>query len=161
MPEDQSELWHLLSLLAEFQKSGLSRVAVHELRDPAQDTSVLLADAVLSRHRSLAHVVGVQITARDVCRDATVVLLLSRGGSGSGSGSLSLSLSMRGLMGVLLDLMGLLLVNPWLAMRILVLVREDVLCLQHDVHVWGFENQRYCDDGGDGVGSRKAWGAVG
>lgn len=46
MPENQSQLWDLLSLLAQLQESALASLLVQELSDPDQHPPILLGDIV-------------------------------------------------------------------------------------------------------------------
>jgi hypothetical protein len=143
MPQDQSQLWHLLALLAELKQGGLACCWLHKLRNPIEHAPVLLCHANLgvglqvvrgtSRHNAITGD-GCSIIARD----PLVVLLLGLRGGSCGSGSLCLSLRLRCL-SLRLELtvlaymvIGMLVValRP-LARVVLLLLREEVLHLLH------------------------------
>lgn len=155
MPDDQRQLRHLLSLLAELHERCLPPVGIQQLRDPDEDLAVLLADAAIharshggqrtiSRHPWGAgggRLSGVR-TGIAAHREAVVVLMLSYGRSGGSSLSLGMLLSgergvllllVLSLMLVMLGRMVLLLVlvlQPGgLGLGILMLVGKDVLRL--------------------------------
>jgi hypothetical protein len=81
MPQDQSQLWHLLALLAELKQGGLACCWLHKLRNPIEHTPVLLRHANLRvRLQIVRGTARHDAVAGDSCpivaRDPLVVLLL-------------------------------------------------------------------------------------
>ncbi len=80
MPYDQSQLWDLFPLLAQFHKSCFSGIAIHQLGNPSKHPPILLADCSL--HGPTTRIV-VQSRASPITvvahSNAVIVLLLSRG----------------------------------------------------------------------------------
>lgn len=139
MPQNQSQLGHLLALLAQLQKSALPRVRIHHLRNPLQHPSVLVTDSAHSSSfthaialslptQATLSVVIVHAAARELLHvgagvgcNAAIVLLLCLGGSGGGC--LCLCVLLLQTVGVRL----LMRVPLPVGRRVLVLVRKDVL----------------------------------
>lgn len=138
MPEDQSQLWDLLSLLAQLQKRALASFLVQELGNPNQYPPVLLGDIV--HHSAIMSLAWQNVwNLRSIMGGlkSSIVSGLRRGGCGLGL-----------LVGLLL--LVIVLVHPrWLAMTE-VLVREHVGSLRE--HVGG--------GGGGGGNGRVARGLV-
>jgi hypothetical protein len=173
MPDDQGELRHLFTFLAELHQSSLTPIGIEEFSHPDEDFAVLFADAALdtspgSQSTGLrGHPCGgssgrLACIARSISRsphcNAVVVLLLCYSGGSGSCLSLGMLLSGEGgvlrmmlvlvllllmvlsLMVLLLLLLLLLLVQPGrFSLRVLVLVREDVLglSLQHGFGLLG------------------------
>ena len=84
MPQDQSQFWDLLALLAELQQSSLPSVLVEQVGDVGQCSTIVL------RHRGL-NIAILSMSCRQSTRvivgsgDAVVVSLLRNGGGGGGS----------------------------------------------------------------------------
>lgn len=157
VPDNQSKLRNLLSLLAELHERRLSSIRIKQLSDPYENFPILFADSVQSCQSSglRSHPCsagGGRLTwiscrrSRRTSAGATnghavVVLLLRCSGGSSGSLGLSMLLSRQGgvvlvMLSLVLSLvvlglmMMLLLLKPGrLGLRVLVLVREDVLSL--------------------------------
>jgi hypothetical protein len=147
MPQDQSQLWHLLALLAELKQGGLACCWLHKLRNPIEHTPVLLRHANLRvRLQIVRGTARHDAVAGDSCpivaRDPLVVLLLGLCSGSGGGGGLCLSLRLRlrlRRLSLRLELtvlaymvIGVLVValRP-LARVVLLLLREEVLHLLH------------------------------
>jgi hypothetical protein len=131
MPENQSQLWDLLALLAQFQKRGLASGRLHKLGYPFQDAPIFVRHANVSCLDVVCWSPGNSVVARQACaivgRKLLVVLALrSRLDSlglllGMQLGSLRLMLSMLG------DVMLRLLVVALTPLAVLLLMREEML----------------------------------
>ena len=121
MPEDQSQLRDLLSLLAELQKRALASLLVQELSDPDQYPPVLLGDIV--HHSAIVSLPWQKIwDLRSIVGGLKGSIVSGLRGGGCGLGLL-----------VGLLLLVIVLVHPrWLAMTE-VLVREHVGSLREHV----------------------------
>lgn len=121
MPEDQSQFWDLLSLLAQLQKCTLASLLVQEFSDPNQHPPVFLGDIV--HHSAIVGLAWQKVwDLRSIvgCLKSSIVSGLRGGGCGLGL-----------LVGLLL--LVIVLVHPrWLAMTE-VLVREHVGSLREHV----------------------------
>ena len=141
MPEDQSQLGHLLALLAQLQQGRLARCGLHKLRNPVEHAPVLLrhADIRVGLHvvrRAARHDAIAGDSCSIVARDPLVVLLLGLCGSSGGGGGLCLSLRLHRL-SLQLTVLGYMVVGVLvvalrpLARIVLLRLREEVLHLLH------------------------------
>jgi len=142
VPEDQSQLRNLFSLLAQFQKSSLTRGRLHELGYPLQDAPVLL------RHSDVGGLDVVRGAAGDgvvagkggAIAGGELLVVLSLGSRLNGLGLLLLSVQLGGLglvlsvlaymvLRLLVMAMGLSLSGPVavLLLLLLLLLREEML----------------------------------
>lgn len=121
MPEDQSQLWDLLSLLAQLQKRALASLLVQELSDPNQHPPVLLGDIV--HHSAIVSLTWQKVwDLRSIVGGLKSSIVGGLCGGGCGLGLL-----------VGLLLLVIVLVHPrWLAVTE-VLVREHVGSLREHV----------------------------
>lgn len=115
MPNYKSQLGHLLPLLAQLHQGSLSGIAVQKLRNPAQDTSIFVAEVPVQpiyRGRIDAHgVAAMPMHVGIIVRDDPVVVILLRHGSYCCS-SLSLGMLLARVTWVLWWVVALLLVQP-------------------------------------------------
>jgi len=115
MPNYKSQLGHLLSLFAQLHQGSLSRIPVQEFRNPAQNTSIFIAEVPIQPIcyvRIDAHgVPAMPMHVGIVVRDDPVVVILLRHGSYSYC-SLSLGMLMARMTYVLWWVVALLLVQP-------------------------------------------------
>ena len=141
VPENQSQLRNLFSLLTQFQESRFTRGRLHELSYPLQNAPVLLrhADIRVGLHvvrRAARHDAIAGDSCSIVARDPLVVLLLGLCGSSSGGGGLCLSLRLHRL-SLQLTVLGYMVVGVLvvalrpLARIVLLRLREEVLHLLH------------------------------
>ena len=141
MPEDQSQLGHLLALLAQFQQGRLARCGLHKLRNPIEHAPVLLCHAHLRVglhvvRRAARHDAVAGDSRSIVARDPLVVLLLGLCGSSGGGGGLCLHLRLRRL-SLQLTVLGYMVIGVLvvalrpLARIVLLRLREEVLHLLH------------------------------
>jgi hypothetical protein len=142
MPEDQSQLGHLLALLAQLQQGRLARCGLHKLRNPVEHAPVLFrhADIRVGLHvvrRAARHDAIAGDSCSIVARDPLVVLLLGLCGSSSGGGGLCLRLHLRRL-SLHLTVLGYMVIGvlvvalrPLARIVLLRLLREEVLHLLH------------------------------
>lgn len=145
MPQDQSELWYLLALLAELKQGRLPCCWLHKLRDPVEHAPVLLCHADLCiRLQIVRGTSRDDAIARDSCsvvtRDPLVVLLLGLRSGGSSGSSLCLSLRLRlrrlslrlelTVLAYMVTRVLMMTLRP-LARVMLLLLREEVLHLLH------------------------------
>lgn len=131
MPEDQSQLWDLLPLLAQLEKRSLASGRLHKLGHPFQHAPVFVRHANVSCLHVVCWAPGDGVVARQsgaiVGRELLVVLAL-----GSGLDSLRLLLCMQlcglRLMLAMLGYMVLrLLVVALTPLAVLLLMREEML----------------------------------
>ena len=86
MPDDQGQLRHLFSLLAQFHECSFAAGWFHQLGHPLQDLAVLFTDAAFHRSVALAHILRNASLVRGVvidCDAIVMLLLSSRRSSGS------------------------------------------------------------------------------
>lgn len=148
MPDHEGQLRNLLPLLAQFHERCLPAGWVQELCNPDEDLAILIADSsvhagdrigqTLSAHaaESSSILTGVD-GAVATHSQATIVLLLRRSGSGLNLGMLLsdqggvLLLVLLVRLGLVVLLLLLLVLQPrGISLRVLMLVREDVLALR-------------------------------
>lgn len=152
VPEHQSQLWHLLALLAQLHQGAFASIGIHEFRDPLQHLPVFFRHGLFRPRRPLLHesgeasaVAGVVARVLSVAcgilsmrrgmiliarSDAIVMLVLGSGRGYGGRLSLGLLLSMAyALVGLRLARM----LPGRLLMAVLLLVGEDVLAGKHFV----------------------------
>lgn len=154
MPDDKCQLGHLLPFLAKLHQRRLSASRVQEFCHPDKHLAILLADSTVHSGDRIckalsAHSANSSSTLRGVRSaaaahvEATIMLLLGCGGGGldlsmllgDEGGMLLLVLGMRLsrvvlLLLVLLLLLLLVLQPRGISLRVLMLMREDVLALR-------------------------------